>query len=94
MTFLDHFKGNLDLCMQTQMKTDLLEDEKGKAMQGWSTQFWDMLKTQWPWQFPQRIPNTFFVIHKIDWLISNNTTESQPQVQIWLLHCEKYLNPV
>lgn len=22
MTFLDHFKGNPDLCMQTQMKTD------------------------------------------------------------------------
>lgn len=31
MTFLDHFKGNPDLCMQTQMKTDLEVDEKGKA---------------------------------------------------------------
>lgn len=34
MTFLDHFKGNPDLCMQTQMKTDPLVDEKGKATQG------------------------------------------------------------
>lgn len=23
LTFLDHFKGNPDFCMQTQMKTDL-----------------------------------------------------------------------
>ncbi len=34
MTFLDHFKGNPDLCMQTQMKTDPLVDEKGKATRG------------------------------------------------------------
>lgn len=34
MTFLDHFKGNPDLCVQTQMKTDPSVDEKGKATRG------------------------------------------------------------
>lgn len=52
MTFLDHFKSNPDLCMQTQMKTDSLVDEKGKATQAWSTRFCDMLMTEWPCQFP------------------------------------------
>lgn len=66
MTFLDHFKGNPDLCMQTQMKTDPLVDEKGKATQGWSTHFWDMLMNRWPWWFPQCIPNAFLVNHVID----------------------------
>lgn len=34
LTFPDHFKGNPDLCMQTQMKTDPLVDEKGKDTRG------------------------------------------------------------
>lgn len=82
-TFLDHFKGNPDLCMQTQMKTDPLVDEKGKATQRWSTRFCDMLMTWWPCWFPQCIPNAFFVNHVIDRLISERTTVSQPQVQKW-----------
>lgn len=67
MTFQDHFKGIPDLCMQTQMKTDPPLDEKGKVTQGWSTHFWDMLKTRRPQWFARRIPNAFFVNHAIDW---------------------------
>lgn len=93
MTFLDHFKGNLDLCMQTQMKTDPLVDEKGKGTQGWSTSFCVMLMTRWPCRFPQCIPNAFFVNHVIDWLTSKENyclTASGAK----LIHCEIYLNPV
>lgn len=94
MTFLDHFKGNPDLCMQTQMKTDPLVDEKGKATQGWSTRFCDMLMTQWPCRFPQCIPNAFFVNHVIDLLISNSNNYCLTTSGAKLMHCERYLNPV
>lgn len=86
-------KGNSDLCMQTQMKTDPLVDEKGKGTHGWSTSFCVMLMTRWPCRFPQCIPNALFVNHIIDWLTSKENyclTASGAK----LIHCEIYLNPV
>lgn len=80
MTFQDHFKGIPDLCMQTQMKTDSPLDEKGKVTQGWSTHFWDMLKSGRPRWFARRIPNTDSVNHAIDRRDWSGATVSQPQV--------------
>lgn len=88
VTFRDHFKGKPDLCMQTQMKTDQLVDEKGKDTPAWSTRFCDMLITRWPCLFPYSIPSTFFVNHSIDRLIWKRGTVLQPQVT----GCRKYID--